>query len=478
MINVKTFRGLQVAVLGLARSGLATAIALRESGASVLAWDDSLSARQTAQAEGIETKIFDDVEWANVDALIVSPGVPLYFPKPNPIVEKARAANVEILGDIEMLARSQTSARFMGVTGTNGKSTTTALISHILKGAGNNIEVGGNLGMAALTLAPLENGDFYVLEMSSYQLDLTSSLVWDISVLLNLSPDHLERHGDMEGYVQAKLRIFDQQNETGTAIIGVDDKWSQEIHHNLKTGAARQVIPVSVLKAEAGGVYVEGEMLIDDIDGNKKPICSLADISTLPGTHNKQNACAAYAAARTAGLSVADIIEGLKSFPGLAHRQEMVDVVDGISYVNDSKATNAEAAAMALASYHNIFWIIGGQAKQDGIQSLVGKLDNVVHAFLIGEAAPEFAHQLKGHVDYTESGTLDQALEDARAKATGQDGKPVVLLSPACASFDQFASFEARGDHFRELVRSLPGEHLPPLGIANDDQHQTNGEAA
>ena len=476
MINVRTFQGKQVAVLGLARSGLATATALQESGAAVYAWDDSEVARTNAEAEGIVTQNPDQFDWKKIAALIVSPGVPLYFPVPNAVVKMARNANVPVMGDIELLGCSQPQAKYLGITGTNGKSTTTALVSHILKGAGRNIEVGGNLGTAALSLAPLNHDGMYVLEMSSYQLDLTSTLAWDIAVLLNLSPDHLDRHGDMDGYIKAKTRIFEQQSKTDTAIIGVDDAWCQEIYKTLKSNNHQTIIPVSVKHPVEGGGYVDQDMLIDNLYGNHTEVCSLAGIPTLPGVHNRQNACVAYAAAKVSGVNTADIVSGLNSFPGLAHRQEVVDVVDGISYINDSKATNAEAAAMALASYTSIYWIAGGLPKEGGILPLINDLKAVEHAFLIGEAAPDFAETLKGHVPYTQSNTLEQATHDAHEMVKeNTDDDVVVLLSPACASFDQFNSFEARGDHFRELVKSLPGKHQ----LSSPYVHtQNNGEAA
>lgn len=479
MIDLSSFQKLTIAVLGLGRSGLASAVALRDGGANVLAWDDSEGVRKIARQQGLVVSDLHQQDWKQVSALVMSPGIPLYFPQPNEIADKARMAGCEIIGDIEVLARAQTDSRYIGITGTNGKSTTTALIAHILTQAGCKNDVGGNLGMAALSLQPMATDGTYILEMSSYQLDLTHSLAWDIAILLNITPDHLGRHGGMDGYIKAKCRMFEAQNENQTAIIGIDDEHCRKIFEQLTAQNVQNVIPVSSLQAVDGGVYVRDGMLIDNIGGHEDVVCCLTDIETLPGLHNAQNATAAYAAAYLSGVSRQNIITGLRTFAGLAHRQETVAVIDGISFINDSKATNAEATVKALGSYQNIYWIAGGQAKEGGITALMGALGEVRHAYLIGEAATTFAVELEGHVARTVSGNLETAVKQAHTLAQGERRPNAkVLLSPACASFDQFNSFEARGDAFRDIVKSLPGAHAADVTRKhNSDQQIQGGEA-
>lgn len=459
MIDISHFAGLDVAVFGLARSGLASARALIASDARVVAWDDNEAARKQAGAAGIELVDLTSCDWNSFSALILSPGIPLDHPRPHRVVRLARDAGVEIIGDMELLARSASQAACIGITGTNGKSTTTALIGHIIRACRKPVQVGGNLGVPVLELQPLADDGCYVLEMSSYQLDLTSSLIFDVAVLLNLSADHLERHGGMAGYITAKKRIFNGQNKDQWAIIGLDDDHCRSVYEELKASGNRQLIGISGQGSVAGGVYVEGGVLYDDTrPGPAQVIISMHKVARLPGLHNAQNAAAAYAMARIMGLEAQAIIAAMESFPGLAHRQELLAVIDGVSYVNDSKATNGEAAARALACYGDIFWIAGGRPKQDGIEATKPYLDRVRHAYLIGEAANDFARKLEAQVSVTLSGELAGALGKARQNALVEIGDgAVVLLSPACASFDQFDNFEARGEAFRDLVEALPG---------------------
>ncbi|HEX3885780.1 MAG TPA: UDP-N-acetylmuramoyl-L-alanine--D-glutamate ligase [Stellaceae bacterium] len=451
MVPVTGFAGRKVGVLGLARSGRAAVAALIAGGAEVLAWDDNEKAR-----EAVDFPLNDAAEWRDVAALILSPGIPTTFPKPHPAVIRAREAGIEIIGDLELLFRAQREARFIGITGTNGKSTTTALIGHILREAGLATEIGGNLGTAALSLAPLGAGGTYVLEASSYQLELLDTMACDIAVLLNITPDHLDRHGGMDGYIAAKEHIFDRQGANATAVIGVDDDICLAMAERLRRGA-RRVVPVSVNRAVSGGVYVESGHLVDAIDTRARRVLDLATAERLPGAHNWQNACAAYAVARRAGLSEAVATAAIHSFPGLAHRQELVDTLDGVRYINDSKATNADASEKALICYPAIYWIAGGLAKTGGIAPLAPYFGRLRHTFLIGNATEEFAATLDGKTPYTRCGDLTAALAaaDRMARAEHVPGA-VVLLSPACASFDQFSDFEARGDRFRDLVASLP----------------------
>ena len=462
MILCSYMEGLPVAVMGLGKSGLATAKALAKSGAEVWAWDDDAKKRDAAKNAGVKLVDLKACDWSQLTTLVLSPGIPHTHPAPHPVAAAAKAANVEIIGDIELLARAQREAAYVGITGTNGKSTTTALIGHVLRLAGRAAEIGGNLGAPALTLEPLAEGGVYVLEMSSYQIELTVSLTFDIAVLLNITPDHLDRHGGMNGYVAAKKRIFHRQTKPRAAIIGMDDEHCRRIHADLAAAADQRVFPISSQIAVKGGVYSTDGVLIDDTDGGATPTLDLREVATLPGRHNWQNAAAAYATARAAGVAPPVIAQCIRSYPGLKHRQETVGLLGHIRFVNDSKATNPDAAAKALASYGAIYWIAGGKPKEGGLDALYPHLANVRRAFLIGEASPRFARELQGRVALEQSGDLKTALGSAVAAATRDPAKdPVVLLSPACASFDQFANFEARGEEFRRLVMELPGIRRP-----------------
>jgi len=459
MIDVTCFSGIPVGVLGLGKSGLAAAQALTRGGGAVMAWDDNEAKRAAAAAAGITIVDLRSADLGDMPSLVLSPGIPHTYPAPHPVVARARDAGAEIIGDIELLARTQRDAAYVGITGTNGKSTTTALIGHILALAGRKVAVGGNLGTPALTLEPLGSGALYVLEMSSYQLELTFSLTFDVAVLLNITPDHLDRHGGMDGYIAAKKLVFHRQTAPRAAIIGVDDAISAAIHRDLAAAGEQIVVPISAERVVSGGVYAADGWLVDDMAGDAAPVVEMAGLARLPGTHNWQNAAAAYAAIRHIGVSREVAAASLQSFPGLAHRQELIATIDGVRYVNDSKATNADAAAKALACYETVYWIAGGLAKEGGIVSLSAYHDRIRHAFLIGEAAPAFADTLGSQVPHSRSGELAAAVMAAHELA-GRERRPgaVVLLSPAAASFDQFANFEARGEAFRRLVAALPGE--------------------
>jgi UDP-N-acetylmuramoylalanine--D-glutamate ligase len=458
-IRIPSVEKERVAVLGLARSGLAAAAALATSGADVWAWDDDPSKRERAASKGIACRDLTQADLAGFLGLVISPGIPHTYPKPHEVAARAKAAGVPLLSDIELLGRACPQARYIGVTGTNGKSTTTTLIGHLLQDTGRPIQVGGNLGVPALSLSPLGKGGIYVLEMSSYQLELIPRLVFDISVLLNIAPDHLDRHGGMGGYIAAKRRIFERQDSEDTAVIALDDPESEAIYDALVATGHQHVVPVSASRMVMGGVFVEDGLLTDDTGGWGTPVLDLRLVPTLPGRHNWQNAAAAYAVAQIFELGHRGIARSLLTYPGLAHRQERVAVIDGITYINDSKATNAAAAGNALACYESIYWIAGGKAKEGGIESLAPYFPEIRHAFLIGEATEAFASTLEGRVAYTRSGELAAAVAAATTKARA-DGltNAVVLLSPACASFDQFADFEARGETFRGLVQALPGD--------------------
>jgi UDP-N-acetylmuramoylalanine--D-glutamate ligase len=461
MIPVRGFEGKTVAVFGLARTGLAAARALMAGGAKVALWDDKATTREAAEAEGFTVTDLSVADWSGFAALMLSPGVPLTHPAPHWTVERARASGVEILGDIELFARTVNAApehkrpKVIAITGTNGKSTTTALIGHICAEAGRDVRVGGNIGTGVLALDDMHGGAVYVLELSSYQLDLTSSLKADVSVILNISPDHLERHGDMEGYVTAKRRILFNQGKGDTAVIGVDDAWGQRICTEITAANRRTIVPISASKAMSRGVYALDGLLYDASGERATEVADLKRARSLPGRHNWQNAAAAYAAARGLNISSEQASRALMSFPGLAHRMETVAVIGKVRFVNDSKATNADAARQALSSYPQVYWIAGGQPKTGGIDDLADLFPRVIKAYLVGEAADAFTQTLKGKAETVACGTIPAAAEAAfrDAEASGRDA--IVLLSPACASFDQFADFEQRGEAFRAAVQRI-----------------------
>jgi UDP-N-acetylmuramoylalanine--D-glutamate ligase len=461
MIPVRGFEGKTVAVFGLARTGLAAARALVAGGAQVAVWDERPASRDAAAAEGFPVVDLSAADWSQFAALMLSPGVPLTHPAPHWTVGKAREAGVEIVGDMELFARTVNAApehkrpKIVAVTGTNGKSTTTALIGHVCREAGRDVRIGGNIGVGVLDLEDMHGGAVYVLEMSSYQLDLTSSLHADVTVMLNLSPDHLERHGDMEGYVAAKRRILANQGKGDTAVIGVDDAWGQQICTEITAANRRTIVPVSASKAMGRGIYVLNGLLYDATGERAVEVADLNRARSLPGRHNWQNAAAAYAAAKGLGIPADEAAEHLLTFPGLAHRMETVAILGRVRFVNDSKATNSDAARQALWSYPRSFWIAGGRAKTDGIEPLEDLFPRVAKAYLIGEAAPAFAKTLAGKAPAVEVGTLDAAVSQAYADASASGQDAIVLLSPACASFDQYADFEERGEAFRSAVQRL-----------------------
>ncbi len=456
MPPVPFLAGKTVAVMGLGRSGSSAARALLAAGAKVWAWDDDAGARETARRAGLPLTDLAKADLRYAQMVMWSPGIPHTFPKPHPVAERARALRLPLLCDVELLVIACPRARYVAVTGTNGKSTTTALIAHLLAAAGRKAAAGGNIGTPALDLPALDRDGTYVLELSSYQLELLDKAKFDQGVLLNITPDHLGRHGGMPGYIAAKASLFARLREDGIAVVGVDDEPSKRIYDSLRREMYARAIAVSVVAMRSGGVCAPEGILIDRRELKSPVEIDLRAIPTLPGRHNWQNACAAYAAVRALGLSAEQIRAGLASYPGLAHRQELVATIEGVRYVNDSKATNADAAAKALVCYDDIYWIAGGQAKEGGIDSLAPLFPRIRRAFLIGDAAQAFGRTLAGKVACEQCGTLGVAVERARAAALAESKPaPVVLLSPACASFDQFKSFEQRGDAFRDLVRAL-----------------------
>ncbi|MNK16484.1 UDP-N-acetylmuramoylalanine--D-glutamate ligase [compost metagenome] len=490
MIPVPGFEGRRVAVFGLGRSGITAARALQAGGAVPVLWDDGVSGRMQAEAEGFLVEDLTRADWSGFAALVLSPGAPLTHPRPHWTVERAHAAGVPVIGDVELFARALDALpqgqrpRVVAITGTNGKSTTTALIGWVLKSAGLSVHIGGNIGIGVLALPAPTPDAVYVIEVSSYQLDLTTSFAPDVAILTNISPDHLDRHGGMEGYVAAKQRIFQAQGAETLALVGVDEAWGQGIATDLRehgrrictvstsahprgggdpvravsTTLAESQQPKNWVPASAGMSGIEAAPGVLTADGDV-----LADLSaarSLPGRHNAQNAAFAYAAARALGVSHEAAVEGLLTFPGLAHRMEAVGRLGGVRFINDSKGTNADAARQALASYPSVFWIAGGKAKEGGIEALRDLFPHVAKAYLIGEAAEAFAETL-GDTPHIVAHTMERAVEMAAADAAKAGSEQVVLLSPACASFDQFPDFEVRGEAFRAAVLALGAKAEP-----------------
>lgn len=509
MTPATTFAGRRVALFGLGGSGLATALALQAGGADVLASDDSPASLDKAGAQGIATGDLRDADWSGFAALVLAPGVPLTHPEPHWTVRLAEAAGVEIIGDIELFCRERAKiapgSPFVAITGTNGKSTTTALVAHVLGQAGRDVQMGGNIGTAILSLAPPSGDRVHVIEMSSFQIDLTPSFNAapafqgrhaeedrgavrlearstavrasrrssdapqhdagrgegrngpSVGVLLNISPDHLDRHGAMESYAAIKARLVERAD---IAVIGLDDDASRRIYERL-SAAGRPVRAITGGMLPGDGLHFQGSRIFETTGTSTRQVAELKGIRSLRGAHNAQNAAVAIAVAEALGVDEEVILSALSTFPGLQHRMEEVGRLGDIAFINDSKATNADSAEKALASFDHVFWIAGGTPKEGGIAPLRPYFSRIDKAYLIGAAADEFAAILRGDVAYLHCGTLDKAvaLAAADAIAAAQEDS-VVLLSPACASYDQYPNFEVRGDHFRDLVRALPGVEM------------------
>jgi UDP-N-acetylmuramoylalanine--D-glutamate ligase len=461
MIPVTTFAGRTVAVFGLGGSGLMSARALHAGGAEVVACDDDPKKMAEAAQAGISTADLRHADWSKIAVLVLTPGVPLTHPAPHWSVGRAHAAAVEVIGDIELFCRERRrqapQAPFIAITGTNGKSTTTALTAHLLRTAGRDVQIGGNIGTAILALEPPRAGRVHVIEVSSYQIDLAPTLDPSVGILINVSEDHLDRHGSLRNYAAVKEHLVTGVQEDGTAIVGVDDNWCAAAADRIER-AGKRVVRVSVRRPLADGLYIDAGQIMQAAGGSARAIAHLGGVGSLRGVHNAQNAACAAGAALALGLSSAAIAQGLRSFPGLAHRMEEIGRKGRVLFVNDSKATNADSAAQALACFSDIFWIAGGLPKTGGISSLSGFFPRIRKAYLVGEAAAGFAGELADQVPHVIAGTLDRALALAARDAEAADlSEPVVLLSPACASFDQYRNFEVRGDAFRELVLALPG---------------------
>jgi len=454
------FAGKRFYVVGLGKNGLPAARALAAMGAAVDAWDDNARAREAVVQDAMDNVRLRDPSDEpsggefDYDALVLSPGIPHQAPKPHLTAVRARAAGVPILSDVELLfqavRKAGSRARFAGITGTNGKSTTPALLAHILAGAGRAVAAGANLGPAALSLPLLDDSGVYVLEMSSYMLERLETVRFDTAVMLNLSADHIDRHGDMAGYAMAKRAIFERQTASDLAVIGIDDAGSRAMADWLRGRPARVVTVSGEVRAD---FWCERGVL-RDAEG---PIVDLAGAAALPGAHNAQNAAAAAAMAFALGASRVDVAAGILSYPGLPHRQQRVGEIGGVSFINDSKATNADSTARALVCHERIVWIAGGMQKEGGIEPLTEYFPRIAHALLIGRDAPDFAATLAAHdVPHRVVGTLEQAVP-AALDAARRTGTPVVLLSPACASWDQFTGYDQRGDRFAALVETLRG---------------------
>ncbi len=462
MIAVQGYAGRRVAVLGLGRSGLATARALMAGGAEALCWDDSPEARAGAREEGLALHdLGKGTAWEGIDALITSPGIPHLYPEPNRHIARAMELGVPVDNDIGLFFRSlavqawdnyERIPQVVAVTGSNGKSTTSALIAHLLEAAGREVQLAGNIGRGVLDIDPPGDGGVVVLELSSYQTELARALTPDIAVFTNLSPDHLERHGGMGGYFAAKRRLF-AEGGPDRAVIGVDEKEGVFLAGQMEEGpGGGRVIRVSVTRKLTGPgwqVFARKGFLAEWRKGRQVAAIDLRQMKALPGVHNHQNACAAYAVVRSLGLAPRMVEDGFASFRGLPHRSQWVAEAGGVSYINDSKATNVEAAAAALSAFKNIRWIAGGLGKEGGVSALAPLMGRVAKAYLIGHSAREFALQIG---DTAHEICADMQTAVARAMAEARPGD-TVLLAPAAASFDQYPDFEARGEDFMARVR-------------------------
>ena len=463
MIRSNSYKGKKVAVFGLGLTGVSAALSLAAGGADVFAWDDNDASVDLAKERGVKVENLAKVDWSFFDALILSPGIPDKLPRPHWTAIKARKHSIPIICDIELFARElnllpyEQKPKVITITGTNGKSTTTALIGHILSYCGKDVEIGGNIGQGIMGLQRMHAGKYYVIELSSYQLERTYSLRSDVAVLLNLSPDHLDRHGRFDNYTDIKKRVFNNQLPQDTAVIGVDTASTKLIFSDLTAKNGRRIIPVSAGKSLGRGVSVVNSRLYSNINGKCVEICDLSKAKALSGRHNHQNAAAAYAAVQSIGLDVIKVGQAILSFSGLPHRMENLGFAGPVMFVNDSKATNSDSTMQALNTYSNIFWIVGGKSKSDGIEPLTHYFKNVTKSYLIGESAPKFHKTLtKYNVEHKISGTLEKAIICATRDAIqSEQPNPVVMLSPSCSSFDQFENFAIRGDAFRSHANRI-----------------------
>lgn len=464
MIRLERYKNKKVGVFGLGTAGQAAVRAMLAGGAQVFAWDDKESSRLSFVnysggiiPKDVKLEPIEKWRWQELEVVVLSPGVPLTYPAPHPVVSRAQQAKVPLAGEVDLLYEACPTAQYIGVTGTNGKSTTTALITHILAQAGKNVQAGANFGTPALALNPADETGYYVLEMSSYQLDLVHKIRFKASVLLNISPDHIDRHGSMENYVASKLRIFERVRDKDACIVSLDDGYCRDAFiYLLREHSKHHLVPFSVTVNDSRGIIVDEEGILHDRWDEPENKFDLKTLSQLKGRHNYQNIAAAYGTLRHLGIEPEVIARGITTFTGLVHRMEKVLEYANIQFINDSKATNADATERALEPFDNIYWIVGGKAKEGGIAALERFFPKIAHAYLIGEAAEQFARTLEGKVPYTHAKTLDVATRQAAQQAL-KDQRPgaTVLLSPACASFDQWKNFEQRGDAFRQYANNF-----------------------
>lgn len=453
MIPARHWKGKRVAVLGLARSGMAAVKAFVAGKAEVIAWDDKEELRQAAHQEGAHIQDLASIAWDAIDGFLLSPGIPHRLPSPHPAAQQALAAAVPLLSDLDILYESVTNAGFIGITGANGKSTTTALITHLLHTAGIEAQAGGNIGTAALDLNPFSTQGVYVTELSSYQLERLQKIELDSAVLLNIQPDHLDRHGGMEGYIDAKKKIFERVKTS--KAISIDDSFCKAIAKEQEQISSCAVIPFSCKNTEPL-IHAENGLLIDR-SFSSSPLIDLKATPALFAEHNWQNAVAAYAALKYLSLETALLAKGFQTFPGLEHRQELVIAHNAIRYVNDSKATNMDATLQAFKAFDNIYWIAGGKPKRDDFKQALAYASKIRKVYTIGEAQEILYASLAPALEVIKCGTLPQAFYQARKDAEKDSTNAVILLSPACASFDQFKDFEERGKIFKHLIKeSLP----------------------
>jgi UDP-N-acetylmuramoylalanine--D-glutamate ligase len=469
MIEATFFCNKKVGVFGLGISGISTLSSLIAGGAKVIAWDDNAS-NNLQYGKSLQIPLdkilfnIQHLEWETIDYLILSPGIALTHPVPHPIVTLAKRLNIPIICDVEILWNNYPTTNYLGITGSNGKSTTTSLINHIFKSCDIPCQVGGNIGIPVLDLEPMDNNGIYVLELSSFQLDLIDKTTINTAILLNITPDHIDRHGSFENYVESKLKIFRRQKESDIAIIGVDCPMGEKVISTLnQRGYTGQIIRISGKRVLSEGISVVNEVLYYNYH-SKNLSFNLGNLQYIPGSHNGQNIAAAFTACITNRTNPEAIINAIKSFKGLKHRMQFIDQINNVIFINDSKATNAEAAEKALLTFDNIFWIAGGKEKEGGIDSLKDVFHKIKHTFLIGEAQNNFAEALnKYQVKYTKCEVLQVAVEQAAKMAFAENlPNSYVVLSPACASYDQWKNFEIRGEAFCKYVQNIKNN----LGIA------------
>ena len=463
MITLPLYHEKKIAVLGLGRSGMASAAALIASGAEVSVWDDNEQVRKKAESAGLVVKDFSDFSKHDADALIVAPGIAHRGKDMHAAIHSAREQNIPVWGDLELFSQYLTAIPkedrpiLIMVTGSNGKSTTTALMHHVLKYSNRNVQMGGNIGIPVLALQALGKGGIYVIEASSFQLDVTETLRPDFAVWLNISSDHIDRHGSLKNYIAAKQKIFTAQQKDDSVIIGVDDSASQKTCTELFSKGERNIIPISSRRALASGVHVTGGILWDAINGEGKQITNLVKhLPSLLGRHNAQNIAATYSVCHSLKLPEQKIVKAMKSFQGLPHRMELVGCFSGIRYINDSKATNSAASIEALRSFDSIYWIAGGEAKEKDFTQLRAEMHSVQRIYLIGKASAEMKEVFEGYKPVMETKSLHHAVVLASYHAIQEKKKnAVILLSPACASFDQFKNFEERGQEFKKAFEKI-----------------------